>query len=105
MELFKRKYDLKVIRELIDNKACKFGVNAKKGAHALKYSETEATEIVRNIETKEFVKTMTEYANSATWQDVYKKEVDGKRIYIKFKVVKNKILIVTSFKKDESSNH
>ncbi|NQT57309.1 MAG: type II toxin-antitoxin system MqsR family toxin, partial [Desulfobacteraceae bacterium] len=46
-------------------------------------------------------KSTTEIYNNKVWQDVYKKEIKGIPVYIKFKLFQDHFLL-TSFKPDES---
>ena len=85
---------------------CKLTETAKKTAHAdpLGLSETEAKDIVATLERGDFVKSETDFYNSASWQDYYSKKVKGIRVLIKLKISSSggQLVLILSFKTDEN---
>ena len=77
------------------------GVNVRKSAHALNFTIEEIYKAILELESKDFHRSRTQPFNNKVWQDSYKKEIRGKRIYIKFKTFEGTFLL-TSFKPDTS---
>lgn len=105
MEKRKRSYDLKLVRQCIESGSVIISdKNARKPGHALGFSDTEIKETVENLAPSEFQKSMTVYGDSKTWLDVYQTKSKNLFIYLKFKIVnEKKILIISSFKQDDST--
>jgi len=101
---FKRKpsHLLKEIKKLIKtNNIIPASTKVIQDANNMCFTMHEVYEEILKLERKDFYKSGTQPNNQRVWQDTYKKEVKGCRIYIKFKVSKGKFLL-TSFKQDES---
>lgn len=95
-------YPLKGIKKLIKTKKIiPASTKVMQDANNMCFTMHEAYEEILKLEQKDFYKSGTQPYNQRVWQDTYKKEVKGCRIYIKFKVSKGKFLL-TSFKQDES---
>jgi len=47
-------------------------------------TRTDALEVVQNLSSKNFYKSMTTHKNHQVWQDVYHIEWHGKALYLKF---------------------
>jgi motility quorum-sensing regulator/GCU-specific mRNA interferase toxin len=58
--------------------------------------ESQVCQVIQALDRKNFVKSMTTYADHRIWQDVYRSEWDGVPIYIKFQ--KSEEYFVISFK-------
>lgn len=104
MDKRKPTYQLTEVRRLIIEERFKLSNSARKAIDLLGFSKTKIKETILELESKDFYKSTTEYANHKVWQDVYKKTVRNVRLYIKLKVVKinGQLLLITSFKEDES---
>lgn len=102
MEKLKPTYQLDDVKRLIREKRCNLTFKAKRSAHSLGLSETEAKEFILTLETKDFFKSITEYFNHKVWQDVYKKTHREINLYIKLKISEHKgqYLLILSFKPD-----
>jgi hypothetical protein len=62
---------------------------------------SQAHEEILNLENKNFYKSIPDNCNPKVWQDVYKKEIKGFPVYIKFKIVDDMFLLM-SFKPNKS---
>ncbi len=89
-------YDLKKIKELIKNDKYKITNSARISYIGLGLCDEEALDIVLNLNTKEFYKSMTSYLNNKIWQDVYRKDTKNLKLYIKLQI--NEDAIIISFK-------
>lgn len=99
MDLRKPKYQLKDVRKAIEKKEIIPNLGVIESAHSLGFSETEVYQQILSLKSNDFYKSTSEYYNHKVWQDVYKKEINGIPIYIKFKLIEGSF-IITSFKKD-----
>lgn len=98
----KRTYPLQEIKSLIrENQTIAPGVDVRRDANGMGFSVHEAHQEILKLEQSHFYKSMTEYSNNKVWLDVYKKEIKGIPVYIKFKLFQDHFLL-TSFKPDES---
>lgn len=104
MEKLKSTYQLNDIKQLLGEQ-CKFTLTALKSAHTLGFTETEAKDVLLSLESKDFEKSMTDFHNNKSWQDVYKKRYQEKTLYIKLKIISSgdQTLLVLSFKEDEGA--
>ena len=62
---------------------------------------SQAHQEILKLKARDFYKSVPDKRNNNIWQDVYKKEIKGFPIYIKFKIVGGNFLLM-SFKPDES---
>ena len=104
MEKRKPHFWLKDVKELIEANQCTLTVKARQTAHSIGFSDTDVTEVVATLESKDFFKSMTSNYNPNVWQDVYKKKIKGLRLYIKLQItqVDDQSVLILSFKRDES---
>ena len=63
----------------------------------LGFRRKEIVEVVQSLERKSFYKSMTSYKDYKIWQDVYRTEFDGIRLYVKF-TINDEGYLVISFK-------
>ncbi len=100
MEKRKPTYQLTEIKELVSEGRFRLTLTAKKSADTLGITTNGVKETILALEAKHFYKSMTEYANHTVWQDVYRKTVAEKELYIKLKMtrIKEKIVLILSFK-------
>ena len=103
MEKNTKHYPLKLVRELIDEGSVIPSYhNETIPGQSLGFSKTEIIEIVYSLTNEEFQKSMTQYDDNKIWQDVYHTNSKNISIYLKFKTVKSKpLLVITSFKKND----
>jgi len=98
----KRTYSLKKVRTLIEqNKKINPGIPVISSINDMGFSVYEAHQEITKLENRHFYKSMTQYSNNKVWLDVYKKEIKGIPVYIKFKLLEDRFLL-TSFKPDDS---
>lgn len=95
-------YELQEVKRLIRDGQIIPSRETIDDANNIGFSITEAHDVILELGSAEFYKTKPEKTNPRVWQDVYKKTVRGQRIYIKFKIVNDEKLLLTSFKKDTS---
>lgn len=100
LEKLKPTYILKDVKELIRKGKVIPNLQLIESANALGFSETEIYDAVSQLEWNDFCKSMTENFNHKVWQDVYKKSIKDKPMYIKFQIVEDQFLL-RSFKIDE----
>jgi len=68
---------------------------------AVGFTMAGVEDFLLELEQKDFHISNEDYYDSGVWQDAYrKKQGDGIELYVKFKISKDKVLIVTSFKKN-----
>jgi len=65
------------------------------------YGETEIINEVLNLLNSDFFKSMTSHNNHLLWHDVYKKERNNYKLYIKIQISNSNTLVI-SFKGDEN---
>ena len=59
---------------------------ALKDARSMGFTSQDMVDAIQQLKRKDFVKSMTTYANHRIWQDVYNTEYNGYFLYIKFQV-------------------
>ncbi|MCT8335084.1 type II toxin-antitoxin system MqsR family toxin [Leptospira sp. 85282-16] len=95
-------YPLKKIKELIIEGKFSITKNAQKTAiEQFGYGETEIINEVLNLHNSDFFKSMTSHNNHLLWHDVYKKESNNYKLYIKIQISNSNTLVI-SFKGDEN---
>lgn len=93
-------YDLETIKLTFSStKKLRVTAAALKGARAIGFSQQDMVDVIQQLKRKNFVKSMTTYANHHIWQDVYNVEFNGYMLYIKFQV-DEKGHFVVSFKEN-----
>ena len=97
-----RVYPLEKIRDLIRKDKVKITHIANTTANELGFSRTEIIDVVYSLEQKNFYHAVSDNKNNKSWQDVYKIEAKGIKLYIKLKIVSfdGETLLVLSFKED-----
>lgn len=58
--------------------------SARAGLIALDWDDEVAVKVIQKLTRREFYKSMTCYADSKIWQDVYRASYEGVELYIKF---------------------
>ena len=71
---------------------------SKQGADDLGLDDAAVVAIIQALTPKDFEKSMTSMANSKVWQDVYKPDAGGRRLYVKFTFDARRALFLISFK-------
>ena len=83
MEKRKPTYQLTEVKRLVLEEQWKIATSAKRTIDALGFSQADIQTILLELSPKDFYKSMTEYAHSTAWQDVYKKTAGLARLYLK----------------------
>ncbi|MCW7502463.1 type II toxin-antitoxin system MqsR family toxin, partial [Leptospira soteropolitanensis] len=87
-------YPLKKIKELINEGKFSITKNAQKTAiEQFAYGETEIINEVLNLHYSDFFKSMTSHNNHLLWHDVYKKESNNYKLYIKIQISNSNTLV------------
>jgi motility quorum-sensing regulator / GCU-specific mRNA interferase toxin len=60
--------------------------------------DTTVVGVIQALLATDFEKSMTSYANTRVWQDVYRPTVGGKELYVKFTLDASNNLFLISFK-------
>jgi len=73
-------------------------MSALRGIEALDLDDQAVVEIIANLTTRDFDKSMTSYADRRNWQDVYKPVIKGRALYVKFTLDAQQEYLLLSFK-------
>ena len=87
---------LKVVKDLIDAGRIQTTMSARRGAAELGFDFDGMLGVVRNLEPKDFYKSMTTHDDHRVWQDVYRPMTSLGLVYLKLTVVDD--VLVVSFK-------
>jgi motility quorum-sensing regulator/GCU-specific mRNA interferase toxin len=101
MEKHKRTYDLESLKDAfseVESLGGKVTNSAFKGAQELGLSREDLIEVIQSLKPRDFYKSMTSYADSRIWQDVYHAERGKKGLYLKFTVKPDGDYLLISFK-------
>lgn len=80
-------YDLEAIKLAFSSvKVLRVTATALKDARAMGFSQQDMVDAIQRLTRKNFVKSMTTYADHRVWQDVYNTEFNGYCLYIKFQI-------------------
>jgi len=96
MEKFKAHSNLTIVKSLVESEKVRMTVSSIKGATALGLSSKEMLEIVMDLTSKDFYKSMTSHDDHKVWQDVYKPKTKVGEVYLKLTVTDD--LLIVSFK-------
>jgi len=97
MEKRKPTYDLESIKAAVAAGRYRITFSARRSAHALGMEDADVVRVILEMNRTDFYKSMTTYADSHIWQDVYRPECDELQLYVKFQIDDGGYLIV-SFK-------
>jgi motility quorum-sensing regulator / GCU-specific mRNA interferase toxin len=87
---------LNVIKALIEAGKVRTTNSARVGAVALGFDYHGMLKVVAGLETTDFYKSMTTYADHTVWQDVYRPHTQHGHVYLKLTVVDD--VLIVSFK-------
>lgn len=87
---------LSIIKSLIENGRVRSTQSARQGAAVLGIDFDGMCEIVKSLNSSDFYKSMTTYADHKVWQDVYRPNTKSGDIYLKLNVIDD--LVIISFK-------
>ena len=89
-------YPLWRVRELIASRRVRLTRRAREGATALGFDMAGLAQVVADLRSADFYKSMTSYADHTVWQDVYRPVTPYGGVYLKLTVIQD--LLVVSFK-------
>jgi motility quorum-sensing regulator/GCU-specific mRNA interferase toxin len=98
LEKLKPQYPLSRIKELIAEGRCVITATAVKSAFTDFLLGPEGVfDVILRMNQSDFYKSMTTRFNSRIWQDVYHKDIQGKKAYIKVQILEDETVVI-SFK-------
>jgi|JTFP01.1.fsa_nt_gb motility quorum-sensing regulator/GCU-specific mRNA interferase toxin len=98
-EKSRRTYDLDEVKALVQDECLILPKPVLKDALSLGFTRERIGEVILELAPSDFYKSMTEHiSRNEIYLDVYHKQVDDYILYIKFKISKGVLLVVTSFK-------
>ncbi len=89
-------YPLSQVKTLVSSGLVRATKTALKGAIAIGFTFEDMKEVILNLESKDFYKSMTSNHDNSIWQDVYRYPAMDLDIYLKVQILKN--VVVISFK-------
>jgi motility quorum-sensing regulator/GCU-specific mRNA interferase toxin len=100
MEKRRSHYSLLLVQQLAADPArTRFTRVALDGAAELDFDTTKLLVVVTELRPEDFYKSMTTYADSSIWQDVYRPTVNGTPLYVKVTVYAAENLLILSLKR------
>jgi motility quorum-sensing regulator/GCU-specific mRNA interferase toxin len=100
MEKRRPHFPLNLVQQLANDPAhTRFTRVALDGAAELGFDTAMIRTVVMGLRREDFYKSMTTYADTAIWQDVYRPTVNGVPLYVKLTVYTEENLLVVSFKR------
>lgn len=96
MEKRKPHYDLAQVHALVTAGKVKTTRSAREGGVALGFDFEAMLAVALSLTPQDFYKSMTTYANTKIWQDVYHANSDAGKIYLKISIIDD--LLIVSFK-------
>jgi motility quorum-sensing regulator / GCU-specific mRNA interferase toxin len=84
------------VKELIEAGRVRTTHSARVGATALGFSYSEMIAVVLALNSADFYKSMTTYADHKIWQDVYRPKTPAGDVYLKLTVIDD--VLIVSFK-------
>lgn len=87
MEKLKPHYSLADVKAAFANPATlNRSFMSKQGADALNMDDEAVVAVIQALKGADFEKSMTSYANSRVWQDVYVPTLSGTKLYVKITI-------------------
>jgi len=100
MDKYKPSYLLKDVKQSTNDNPVIIPIEVQITADQIGFSIGEIIDLILDLEWKDFYKSTTEIIDHTVWQDVYKKRAKNVDVYLKLKIVKEKYLLIRSFKED-----
>ena len=72
--------------------------SSKQGAGELEMDDADVVVVIQALSQADFDKSMTSASDHRIWQDVYKPNVAGRELYVKFTLDAQQALLLISFK-------
>jgi motility quorum-sensing regulator/GCU-specific mRNA interferase toxin len=99
MEKLKQHYALADVKAAFADPAClNRSFVSKQGADDLGMDDPEVVAVIQTLTLGDFEKSITSQADHKIWQDVYKPNVAGRTLYVKFTLDAQAALFLISFK-------
>jgi motility quorum-sensing regulator / GCU-specific mRNA interferase toxin len=99
MEKLKQHYALADIKTAFADPAClNRSFISRQGADELDMDDREVVAVIQALTLADFEKSMTSMADHKIWQDVYKPNIGGRALYVKFTLDARQALFLISFK-------
>jgi motility quorum-sensing regulator/GCU-specific mRNA interferase toxin len=99
MEKLKPHYELANIKaEFADPARLNRTYSSQQGADELDMDDVAVVAAIQGLSSSDFDKSMTSMADHRIWQDVYKPQVGGRKLYVKFTLNAQGALLLISFK-------
>ncbi len=99
MEKFKPHYGLGTIKAAFgDAASLNRSFVSKQGADDLGMDDAAMVAVIQGLTNSDFDKSMTSMADHRVWQDVYRPNVSGRTLYVKFTLDAQQALFLISFK-------
>lgn len=99
MEKLRPHYDLaKIQAEFADPANLNRTYSSRQGADDLGMDDAAVVAVIQGLASGDFDKSMTSIADHRIWQDVYKPQVEGRTLYVKFTLDTQQALFLISFK-------
>ena len=73
-------------------------VSSKLGADQLGMDDAAVVAVIQALSRSDFDKSMTSFSDHRIWQDVYRPNVAGQQVYVKFTLDAQQALLLISFK-------
>lgn len=96
MEKRKPHHKLEKIKGLVKEGQVSITRAAMLGADSLDLNKAAMLDVILNLQTKDFYKSMTSYCDHTQWQDVYRPSIEQGNVYLKFTVIED--VLILSFK-------
>ena len=98
MEKRRPHYPLELVRQIAADPArTRFTKVALDGAAELRMGSADIRKVITALTRDDFYKSMTTYADTAVWQDVYRPTLYTVQLYVKLTVYAAENLLVVSF--------
>lgn len=96
MEKRKPHFKLELVKQAVTERRYRFTRVALEGGAELGMEVNDMLAVIGALNSRDFFKSMTTYADHTSWQDVYRPETEFGQVYLKFTLVAD--LLIVSFK-------
>jgi len=96
MEKRKTHFKLELVKQALDEQRYRFTRVALEGGAELGMELADMLAVISNLNSRDFFKSMTTYANHTIWQDVYRPRTSAGDVYLKLTVIDD--VLIVSFK-------
>lgn len=96
MEKRKPHFKLELVKQAVTEQRYRFTRVALEGGAELGMEMADMLAVISALNSRDFFKSMTTYADHTTWQDVYRPDTEFGQVYLKCTLVAD--LLIVSFK-------